>query len=61
MLPVTGFDLSGHERKPLRSALRRLEPNGDRVVEVPHPIEPHLDDGIAASRVGCMAVVGRAS
>jgi phosphatidylglycerol lysyltransferase len=39
VLPVTGFDLSGHERKPLRSALRRLERTGYRVVELPHPID----------------------
>ena len=39
VLPVTGFDLSGHERKALRSALRRIERTGYRVVDVPHPID----------------------
>jgi lysylphosphatidylglycerol synthetase-like protein (DUF2156 family) len=39
VVPVTGFDLAGHERKPLRSALRRLERTGYRVVEIAHPID----------------------
>jgi lysylphosphatidylglycerol synthetase-like protein (DUF2156 family) len=39
VLPVAGFDLSGHDRKSLRSALRRLERTGFRVVELSRPID----------------------
>lgn len=39
VVSVREFDLFGHERKALRSALRRLERTGFRVVEVPHPID----------------------
>lgn len=39
VIPVPDFDLSGHNRKALRSALRRIERTGCRVVELAQPID----------------------
>lgn len=39
VIPVTAFDLSGHDHKALRSALRRIERTGCRVVELAQPID----------------------
>ena len=46
VIPVTDFDLSGHNRKPLRSALRRIERTGCRVVELAQPIDEKTMDAL---------------
>jgi phosphatidylglycerol lysyltransferase len=44
VIPVNGFDLSAPQHKSLRSALRRVERAGCRVVALPQPIDaPTMD------------------